>query len=472
MIPAEVLPFVRLAGLNRFAWVVGVGASGTGRGGAAVAGFLRSAAAYVAANYCISLVDEGVDGVPHNVRSNPHFEQIRRIFSSEIRFAWISHLIIRCALEEAAQSPEDYSSLGWLDPIAADHFFDWIRVAVVEGDSTAGQEAWRALPYSALGLASALSSEAGSRANEAFETLIFSTDMERRPLLMLKAGDPPLVLREGVASLEVAFMELLREELKEEKKRSDLYEAVLLRAAKQVAPPGLIVCDPPMEVATAGSPNRGEVDFAFSAPQNMLLIGEAKALFVVKDAGTVINAFADQVGKAVSQLSLRLQRLADGSALSTASGSIRVDSSTSLHGIAAPLHSYASAVWNRDSLSEVAADRADISVIPAHHLVMLLQTVSDIGDLRQYLQFRASLILANTQIWDEADLLVSYLSTGKAEVQARSLLMSTLGTKPVLRERWLPFHVALGARQPTSRRDWRRLIYEATVRPDRTALLG
>jgi hypothetical protein len=233
---------------------------------------------------------------------------------------------------------------------------------------------------------------------------------------------------------------------------------VIAACLKRVVSPDVDLIDPPLAVQIPDSSNPGEVDFAAALGVKALLVGEAKAYFVARRHGTVINSFHDQVGKAAGQLRLRLDALIGGRPLTSAgqhAGPVGVDRRPL--GIAVPLHSYATAVWNGEALNEAGALHDDISVIPIHQLILVAQCMKDADDWARYLNLRNRAIQRGWQIQDEADMLVAYIG-GATELQSSLDSPPELNTAVILQSFYISLMPGLSLAAPSDRMLWRSLF--------------
>jgi hypothetical protein len=450
-------------GLNRFMWVIGTGAKGQDSGLPIIRTFTRAAASWVAARHCLSFVMPRDDTLPMNIASNARLEEMRRHLPAEMRFLWISELILESTAEVIAEDESRFGSLCELTPTAIQGLFELFRSLASNPRVNDLVRGMQEAPAGVQDLARALSAPASSLSGLAAEALVASTEIERFPFVDFVDAVVPLGFREAAFHTEQALFEMVRRRLPNEKARGDLFEAVITRCMRGVAPPPLRPLQPPLAIAQPQANDPGEVDFALYGDQ-LLLVGEAKAYFVTRTTDSVINAFGDQMGKAVKQLDRRIRAFKAGSPLITGDGPIPTAQVRRIAGIAVPLHSYATAVWNAESLEEVEAKRPDLLIMPLHQLILAMQTMLDTKDLRKYLLLRWHYIRSNYQLMDEADLLRVHIA---APAEYRDWVLSeepVEGYNRVLQPYGTTVEFALGTKRPTNRSAWRQLLFENSTR--------
>jgi hypothetical protein len=270
-------------------------------------------------------------------------------------------------------------------------------LAGVQGVSEALQDLMRAMGVAAGGLS-----------KTTFSDLVLGPHAETRPFVTFENIPLPIAIREAVFSAEHPLFELARRVLPHAGARGELFELVISACLAKVLPSTFKPLTPPINVPIS-STNAGEIDFALSSPDGLLLIGEAKAYVVNNSPDAGINAFGDQLKTASSQLRRRLDALNAGRVLTDQTGAFGATSECARYGIGVPMHSYASAIWSKAPLSEVDAMHGDIAIIPFHQLLLMASLMADSKELQTYLEIRWAAIDSGLQILDEADLLLGFV---------------------------------------------------------------
>ncbi|MGY1745285.1 hypothetical protein [Blastococcus sp. SYSU D00695] len=452
-------------GLHRYIWPIAAAGGGHGESRKALAEYLTAAGRWVALQQVAAMTLPRDDEVAPSIALNPHFEAVRRVASTDVRFAWVSQLLLECTAEAIASAPAAYPALTWLTTPVVDEYFAHLRLA----DHRRGRGGWRQASVPSEGLRrllSGMSLPAGSLAGRDFPALMLGGTREVFPLVAYERGVFPASSRDATLAVERPFFELVRR-LQGDRARGDLYEEVVARSLRAVAAGPLSVPELPLAIGpVAGDRNvsdAGQTDVALvhGPDPGLVVVGEAKSHLVSTHAATVINAFTQEVGRAVDQLDLRLGRLAGGSTLVTGTGSFTPPTGASLHGIAVPLHAYASAVLDGAALDQVRGRRHDIAVIPLHQLVLVAQTVRDAGDLERYLVVRANAIRMGVIVWDEIDLLVNHLQGWDPLTIETGLDLADRRTRPALTGRSVDPALAVNQDRPTDREEWRALLLDA-----------
>ena len=452
---------LREAGLNRFLWSAGAGATGSDKSYSKYCDYLDAAAEWVAARYLLHSMRNPSLDLPHGLATNPRLEETRRMMSTEIRFAWVSELIFRSAAEAIAANPQKYGALSWMDAPLVEDYFATMRSGIDDLSSALEDASDRVRR-----LAQGFSVKSGSLGTSDLKARTSRSGMERSPFIQHGDRIAPVAARESIFCPEMALFELVRRSVPNEKDRGDLFEEVISRCLQGVSPEDLEVLVPPQSIRKAGSSDPLEVDFSLRNT-DMMIIGEAKAYFLTRSTSGVINAFGDQIGKATAQLNRRLDAFRGGAPFTSGSAVCTIAEVHKTFGIATPLHSYAGAAWNSNALSEIGAARPDLAVIPIHQMILVFQSMMNRRDLSRYLDYRAHLLTERVDVLDQADILINYLDGNPFEHEA--LVTSTaarLNTKVILQPRAISAEVGLKTLQPhkTERREWRRTLVDSAFR--------
>jgi hypothetical protein len=455
---------LRTLGLNRYTWAIAAAGGDRDASRRTLTRYFGAAGQWVALQQISTMVLDQDPDVASSISANPHYEVIRRISSTEIRFSWISRIILESAADVVAGDPGTYNRLTWLTRQVVSEYFTYVLSAV----SHAGKRLWapKTPPSPGLGtLLAGMCLPAGALAGRSFHDLVLDNTIETKPLVQDAGVVFPAAPREATRTVERAFFELVRT-VQGNDPRGDLYEEVLVRALRKVSPTSLHPLGGQLKIgkvqADRNPQDPGQTDYALtsSPTSTFTVVGEAKSHFLSANSDTVIRAFSSDMEKAVRQLDLRLRRLAAGGALVHNSVPVHMPTGARLRGIATPLHSYATAVLDRDALATVSGDRHDIAVIPLHQLILVLQTMRDASDLRRYLAVRANAIRMRVIVWDEVDLLVNYIQDWDPLRAEFSFDPSSPRVRPALAGRSVDPYVAVTQAQPQphGREAWRRLL--------------
>lgn len=409
------------AGINRFAWILGVGAKGTRQDVEALSRYFALCGQWMAVSSVLAAASTKDHDLPTGFRSNEWREQVKRIMPTEIRTAWACELICK-SFATAVASSDRFAALRHVTTDSVRSLFEWLRMAKLAMDY---QGSYNALsgrivtPESTPSILSGVSTKSGSLSGEPFAALVFNPAIESGPIIEFGDEYLPIALRDAFTSLDLAFFGMARKTFmgrEATKLRSDLFELTVRETVRQVAgdrftvPSGEVLCTDP------GSPgNEGETDFFFYDSQGFAYIGECKAMVAPTKAKTVLNAFKDQLAIAVDQVSMRQSRVQSGHDVTVSGVAISGLASSSVRGIVTPLHSYAAAILDRTCLAEIFPKEADlsrVSVIPLHQLTLLMAGIVTGRDLNEYFTFRAGLLERGVQIIDEMDTFISYIYAG------------------------------------------------------------
>ncbi|MFB9357774.1 hypothetical protein [Actinoplanes nipponensis] len=445
-------------GFNRFLWIFGAAASGMSTERRFAVEYFDAAVGWFAAEYCMQTLIEIQEGVPIGVALNGGSERLRRLSSTDVHFSWVSELILSQAADEIAENPKRYKKLaGMTRPIVQELF------TTLRGTSyrLSPVRPLSKLSPAAAGLLDHFCIQAGALSGTPFANLALSTTIEKHPFVRFPAGPAPLALRDSLMSLEQAFFEYSRRELADEKARGDLFERVTSRCIKAVMPNDFTELPPPLNIPIPNSRDEGEIDLAFSSKDDMLLIGECKAYFFTSGSDTITNAFEDQIKKAVKQLVKRVDAARQGVRIHSAGRPLSGISSSLTAALGIPLHPYGAAVWNSDALREVDGIRPYLAIIPLHQLLIVMQSIRDSADLRDYLILRHQIQKANTVVADEIDMLILHLNHfSRAGIQRRISSVQADERPFLLPCRFTADGTAL-KEIPRNRNAWRKWLYDS-----------
>ncbi len=400
---------IRLAGSNRFNWVLGVAATGHNRSKRPLRDFFQGSAVWFGCTIFASFFHSEESDLPIPIKLAGDFERARRLMSTDIRFTWVSRLLAECVAAEAAEHRDRYQAMAFLTSASIEAYYRFV-LSDQPWPTYAAQKP-PALESARL-LLQQISLPAGHLANRSFPELVLSTHIERYPVVLIGENYAATGTRECTVHLEQAIFEAARRLLPVEKDRSDLYEGAISRMLTRTLPGDFEHLVPPITAPVPSDRDPRETDFACVSP-SLALLGEAKAYFITERDDSVINAFGNQVPKAVNQLSTRIEACTSRRSLMTGSGDVSIANTAAVRGVAVPLHSYGSAVWAGEALRAVDALRDNVAVIPLHQLVYVARAMSNAEELRGYLGFRSRLLEQAVQIQDEGDLLRAFLVVPK-----------------------------------------------------------
>ncbi|MEV6842992.1 hypothetical protein [Actinoplanes sp. NPDC051411] len=445
---------LRITGANRFIWIAGASASGTQNSKRDLIRYFDSVGRWMAGRFCAATLPRKQEEISSHVLLNAHFEDIRRVFPTTIQFRWVSKLILQGAADEIESDPIKYHELAWFTSAVVNDVF---------ADLAARQQDF-ALPTQKLGSGAdkfvrKVACAAGSLRNRSFVDLAVSTIPERFPYVQFDTGCRPLAFRESNCALEQSYFELVKRCVADSKTRGDLFERVASRCIQAVGPQDLVELKQPLRVPVPGSKNPREVDLAFSSQSDRLVLGECKAYYVATHSYSVVNAFEEDMKKAAEQLDTRVKAIDEGNALTSNGKPVGIYCRSNIIALGIPLHSYATAVWNADTLAAAEAVRPGLGIIPLHQLIIVVQSMRNIDELSRYIDQRYRLQASRVNVADECDMLIIHLNPQGAAVLSAAEEAGSKGSATLL-----PCHVsmhdALQRERPDDRGEWRRWLYK------------
>lgn len=408
----------RKAGFNRMQWMIAAAAGGTDCDSSALMGFVTASAEWIAADILANRFRQAQFEVSRGVDTNPWFESARRYMHVAVHMRWASEVICMSVAHEVADQSDKYAELSFVTPNAVSEIFKWVEAKGRSRDADVSDRPAVPIPElsdDALALLDALSLSPGSLKGLSSDALMSDLRNEEYPFVRFTSGVAPVSDREASCRLELALFSLARRLLKDDKDRSDLFEATVRRSLHLTAPSDMVVGDGEAACPIPDSKNPGQTDFVLRGATSTY-IGECKSMVASPKTTSVINSFQTDVGKATDQVKVRMEAL-DAGAIITVDGQPWESPRGSIYGLAVPLHDYGGAVWHHDCLPLVGGLSAELGVIPLHQLVMVMRAMKSEEDLAAYLNFRSALIGMGYESFDELDLLVPFLFPAEHEAQ-------------------------------------------------------
>ena len=448
-------------GFERFNWVLAAAGGGSVQDVKTLTDYMNLSAQWSALNVYRELIAVRSSDVPIGIANNATMEAGRRLLTTEIRYSWVSELILRSAAQVVTSS-DRYQELQLIKESTFIEFFRVFRLFFKTAKYPF--EIWRQeASVDAKATASNFSMPAGALAGKTCAALVLTLDYERYPFISFDNESLPISVKQIAFSLEQAFFEYARRVLSDGKARADLFELVIDRTLNRVLPNDIEVLSQPLAVASLTTQDEGEVDFAVlgRGAASYIVFGEAKSCFPSSRVDVVVEAFGSDMRKAALQIRRRLAYFLAGSPFKTSSSAYTMQDEYELFGLVVPLHNYATAIYNKDTLNSVNADDAETSIIPIHQLVMVMQAMKNADELYSYLILRQKMIASRMRIMDEGDILVTHLSGNGNRVLSSALESSLRSEVSALRGFSVDIETALRTQIPFSRADWRKKFYKS-----------
>lgn len=446
-------------GSARFIWVIAVRAHGTSRELRLVKRYMEAAAGWIAGNQAYGLFAARDPFLSMGVALNSDFENTRRNFTSAVHFSWIAQYIAETACRVAAVAGFDSRELP--DEEVIREILDYVKLLIQPRRYVPAHDLSR-LSDQAIDFLRRVSLDprSDSLGMADFSTLVTSSRLEQQPCVLIDGNPTVFGVHEFLFGIDQVVLEAARSA--GDKKRADLFEAVARACLGELGPRDLQVVPPPLAIPIPGSENPGEVDVAAST-DSLVLLGECKAQLVTPQSSTVINAFTDQVGKAVHQLAVRRDALDAGAPLLASGVPVPLNENPRILAVALTLHSYGGAVWNADSLREISAIERNIAVVPLHQFVIVAHALRNATELDAYFQFRQQILEIGVVILDEIDIMTIFLHPHRdAHVVSmrRQAQTGRVITQPLI----VPMGLAMSLPKPPSRAKWNDLLIDLCAR--------
>lgn len=447
------------AGFNRFHWILAVSGKGVDRSPDNIQRYAAACGAWLATSQIIGRLSDVDEDLAHGLRVNPRHESARRTSAFVVYFRWASELFCMSIAAEVESNEGKYRGLNFVTQRAVGDLFKWVEAYVDRLDRIAAGETVGPLPSlstHALPLVESMTVSGDDYRSKSFESLVATLDIEAYPFVRVGGIIAPVAVREATYGVELAVLNLARRLLVNDKDRSDLFENAVKRSLSKVLPSGIELPHASIFIPIEGTKNKGETDFIFRDPTANTFIGECKAMAAVQVPGTVLHTFTEQVGKAATQLKLRMDAVKQGGTVSV-EGRTWTAPTTNVYGIAVSLHAYGGAVWNHECLPHGDVNHPDLAVMPVHQLLVAARAMESASDLGDYIRFRSALFDLKIELFDELDILAAYIFSDAAKTKDLIDSAPEHGMR-VIRAYGVEHHVAVSDVMPTTAQGWRNRL--------------
>lgn len=449
------------SGFNRYIWMLAVAGKGTSLEEEDLASFFNDCGLWLASAVLIDRLDDVDADLAGGIRYNPRRERLRRIMASSINFRWASELICTEFAAEVEENSQKYMEISFVTVSSVKRLFRWVNKYTKYLDKQAEGGNQSGFPVYDAGVEKLLMEMAltqGAYADRSFKELITTLDLEAYPFTVIDGTIHATAPREATYSVESALFYMARR-LLQDQNRSDLFERVVQRALLKVVPPTIEIPHGDITCPILGTGNKGQIDFVVRGGEGRVVVGECKAMAATSGTVGVIRAFYDQIGYAVNQLDLRMTNVRSGAEIRVGSELISVPENL-LTGLIVPLHSYGTAVWDKDCLDEIAARDRTVAIIPLHALMLTIRAMPSMEELQSYFEFRYWLIDHQVQVFDEIDILAAYIF---ASGQLPDLTDEEVAMGPRIRSYSTVLEARLEDDMPSTAHAWRRRLKTTLV---------
>ncbi len=458
--------------LNRFLWVLAVGASGDSDDPAVLQRYFLHAGRWWTASNTADDYRVPSDGMSMAVQRAPGREFLSRTSSQVIRYNWVSRMI---CTEIGRQIEADDHYLAALPQFTAANIDRSMGIAVQYGRLSDGSDLvvtpWTD-PVSEF-IAENLAKKAGEFAKKRFVDIALSPELETRPWIAFTDGIAPIALGTIRLGMERALLKAVDDKLLQHRNRGshqlskgELYERVSQECLRQSFH-HLIGPQPPrpMTIAIPGE-NNPDIDCAL-INRRVQLIGEVKAMEVPANTTSVDRAFTQQVSKVVDQLRKRLEALENGTPIVDGAGVTYTDSGHTV-ALGIVLHNYGASLSYPEMLQLLPTAVVDkrIAVADLHAWIIILTTMTSFQELRDYLKFRCHLLELGVTTNEECDMAVAFHNPQRGKNVIR-YFRAKLKEHPDLEKAlylpgmWISATNAADQPRPTDPGVWKREFYDA-----------
>lgn len=458
--------------LNRFLWVLAVGACGDSEDPAVLQRYFLHAGRWWSASNTADDYRVLADGVSMAAQRAPGREFLSRTSSQVIRYNWVSRMI---CTEIGRQIEADDLYLAALPEFTAANIDRSIEIAVQYGSLSDGSDLvvtpWSD-PVSEF-VAENLAISAGEFTKKRFVDIALSPELETRPWISFTDGIAPIALGTIRSGMERALLKAVDDKLLRYRNRGshrlskgELYERVSQECLRQSLyhlagpqPPR------PMTIAIPGE-NNPDIDCVL-IKRRVQLIGEVKAMEVPTNTTSVDRAFTQQVSKVVDQLRKRLEALENGTPIVDGTGGTHAASGHTV-ALGIVLHNYGGSLSYPEMLQLLPPAAVDkkIAVADLHAWIIILTTMSSFQELRGYLEFRCQLLELGVITNEECDIAVAFHNPQRGKNLIR-FFRAKLKEHPGLEKAlylpgmWISAERAVEQPRPTDPGVWKRDFYNA-----------
>ncbi|MEV6066042.1 hypothetical protein AB0L82_05755 [Nocardia sp. NPDC052001] len=458
--------------LNRFLWVLAVGASGDSHDPAVLERYFVHAGRWWAAANIADDYRALTEGMSAAVQSAPGREFLSRTSSQVIRYNWVSRMI---CTEIGRQIEADDHYRAVLPEFTAATIDRSMEIALQYGALPDGSDL-QITPWTDSAsdfIADNLARRSGEFAKKRFVDMALSPELETRPWIAFADGVAPIALGTIRLGMERALLKAVDDKLLNHRNKGshrldkgELYERVSQECLRQSFH-HLVGPQPPrpMTIAIPGE-NTPDIDCAL-INHGVQIIGEVKAMEVPENTRSVDRAFAQQISKIVDQLRKRLAALEKGTPLVDFAGGVhRGGVDTVALGVV--LHNYSGSLSYPEMLQLLPTAVVDkrIAVADLHAWIIILTTMSSFEELRDYLEFRYRLLDLGVISSEECDMAVAFHNLQHGEdvidyFRSRLLEHPDLEASFYLQGMWISAENAVQQARPTNPGVWKREFYDA-----------
>lgn len=460
--------------LNRFLWVLAVGASGASEDSAVIDQyFLHSGRWWIASNFADTFSSHDEE-LSVGLQQTPGREFLSRTSSQNIRFAWVNRMI---CTEIGRQIEADPAFAEILPDFTVENVTRSLDIADRFGmrnvDGGSGLYPTPVTDSATRFIADNLAVQAGSRSHAKFEKLAVSPDINGSPWIEFPSGVAPIAL--GTVRLEQdrAMLKAIddrflrhRNHNAHDLSKGELYERVSQECVRHSLP-WLRTREPnrPAVIKLAGKKDP-DIDCMIS-DRRIRIIGEVKAMEVSDAITTSSSNFEKHVTKIATQLQVRLDALDAGTPVTDADGREFIGGKDTV-GIGIVLHNYCGSLTFPDMLqhidAEVMSDRTAVAEL--HSWVIVLSAMASVRELRDYLRYRHRLHRLGVVATDECDITVGFLNPHHGENVIRFFKARAAGSPEVKKLFYLngfavSGDVASEQPRPATPAEWKHILYEA-----------
>ncbi|MEV0466641.1 hypothetical protein AB0I30_23195 [Nocardia tengchongensis] len=457
--------------LDRVLWTVAVGARGGSHDLLVLTQFLQEAGRWWAAQWVADsyLRIEDTTTPAAAAASVPGREFLSRTTAQAIRYHWASAMI---CTQIAIVIEDDPQFRAALPEFTLANTERCIQIA----DRHGHRSGLVTTPWNdpATDLARLLCLDAGALTARPFPQLMTSHEIDLHPWVAFEHGFAPAAAgtaRLGMercllAAVDARLLRLRNTAAGRKLDKGELYERVAQRCLEQVFADGSPTQPPrPLTIAL---PGQGSPDIDCSLIDDAVrVIGEAKAMESPAAIGSAAAAFETQLTKIVNQLQGRLDALDAGTPIIDGAGHPHASANRKpVVGLGIVLHLYSGSLPDARMLEllprAVISNR--IAVADLHAWMIVLSSLSTIGELRHYLRYRAKLLTLGVSVVDECDFAVAYHSPRRDKIIAdfRKTRARFPGRNAVLQLTPMCVHAqdSFNRRRPTDPRRWREQFFD------------
>lgn len=376
-------------------------------------------------------------------------EYVRRLYSVETRFLWITEELIQAAVESTAVLKQ--GEIDWCKDLS-ERFRSYALTSSVYG----GSDPAGGIRSDPLGIMSIMSVRPGELSDRKFGEVVRGRDPELRPFVQWQGSGEtvefwPPNLQDACLGVEVALFQSLDSS---GFKKGDGFEVAVRRLLQDWLPEGRVL-DGDATIPVDSSKDPLQTDLGVVYNNHVILVGEDKCYMPPRGLGD--NNVEAELVSAGKQVVGRISALRGRHCLRMGKESWPADAN--MEGLVVTLQSCGLSIWNERELKE-SEFPSDVGIVTLHHLVLIASVCDSVTQFLAYLRFRREELGKGLVVTDELEILIWFYNRHRWR-QKLPLLLSPESRGILLGhaiDHRAAYLLARPQRSPSGRRAWKNQL--------------